>query len=417
MVNFALIDCNNFFVSCERIFRPDLETKPVAVLSNNDGCIIARSDEVKQLGIPMGQPLFKCKDIIQKHNVTLFSSNFALYGDISTRVMNILDQFSPNIEVYSIDEAFIKIPIQEELYTFGSMLQNTVKQWTGIPTRIGIGKTKTLAKAGSYFAKKTQSPVFNTNDYSLPLLLKDMPITEVWGIGRKISKKLIQNGITTAYQFTELPEQYIKKTLSVTGLRTQLELKGMPCIKLEEQISSRKSILSSRSFGKKLSHLYDLKSALANNVCTAAEKCRKQKLLAKTLQVFIKTSHIRNQYHSKSIIVNLPQASNSSFELITYALSALEKIYIPEQSYAKSGILLLGLCNENEYQKSLFTSPQLPNHKTKPIMTTLDQLNKKWGKRCINPAIINWNKQAWKMNQNQRSPRYTTVWKEIPIVS
>ncbi|MGE4169942.1 MAG: Y-family DNA polymerase [Candidatus Margulisiibacteriota bacterium] len=402
---FALVDGNNFFVSCERIFRPDLLQKPVAVLSNNDGCIIARSNEVKALGIPMGAPVFKYKAAFTAHNVTLFSSNFMLYGDISRRMMHILSTFSPDFQPYSIDEAFLQFPENTDTEALGQTIKNTLQKQLGIPISIGFGPTKTLAKVANHLAKKQGTGVADIAKENLDELLGSLEARDVWGIGRRMADKLLGYGIRTAKQYRDCDETLLKKLFKTPGLRVQYELKGQACFELEESSSTTQSILSSRSFGQKLSQKEDLASALCNNLHSAAKQLRKQRQCCGGLTVFVMADRFKPTRQVLSAVVTLPEASQSTLVLTQQATQALDKLFIPGLSYAKSGVMLFDLHPEDEHQQHLF-EPTKPSDKA--LMTAMDRINSKFGSKTLGPALRLLHGGRWKTNAQQQSPQYTT---------
>ena len=341
----ALVDCNSFYVSCERLFNPSIIKKPVVVLSSNDGCVISRSTEAKALGIKMGEPYFKVKKIVKTNNVKIFSSNYSLYGDISRRVMKTLKQFSPAIEIYSIDEAFLNLSSikDEDLFEHANKIRKTVLKWTGIPTSIGIGTTKTLSKAANYIAKKEKSGIVNLiNSKKIDEILAQIKINDVWGVGQQLTKFYIKNGINTAYELKNVHNGWIKKNTNVCGSRTAMELKGIPCTPLETYQEKRKNCCVSRSFGKKVTKLEELNEAIATHCLNAAEKIRSDNQTTKRLTVFIRTSPFQkdNNYYANSKDIDLPFRTNDSIELVKQALNALKYIYKKGYKYQKTGIVL-----------------------------------------------------------------------------
>ena len=328
----ALVDCNSFYVSCERLFNPRIRKKPVVVLSNNDGCIISRSNEAKALGIKMGEPYFKAKDIIIKNKVEVFSSNYSLYGDLSRRVMRTLKRFNEAIEVYSIDEAFIDLSNfpDSEVEKVGREIRETVLQWTGIPTSIGIAKTKTLSKVANHIAKKKQSGVVSLIGVeNLDPILEKVEINDVWGVGRQLTKFYQKNGIYNAKQLKNKSNTWIKKCSNVLSSRTAMELRGIPCINLETTQTKRKSCVVSRSFGKRIESFQELKEAVANYCLNASEKIRSESLVAKAITVFVRTSPFQRDfgYYSNAKTVDFPIATNNSIETVKTAVSILEKVF------------------------------------------------------------------------------------------
>lgn len=408
---YALVDCNNFYASCERAFRPDLNGKPIVVLSNNDGCVIARSNEAKDVGIPMGAPAFKFDETFKKHNVKVFSANFPLYGDMSNRVMTILSEYAPEIEIYSIDEAFLYLKGLERL-DFNEYFMEARKKclkWTGIPISIGIAKTKALAKVANRIAKKfperTQGVYIIDDDIKRVKALKWLDIEDVWGIGRRHAKRLKAININTAYDFTQLPDTYVKKYMTVVGLRLKRDLLGFPTIQMEEE-KVKQNIATTRSFEKDYTELEELKERVSTFAIVCAEKLRRQKSCCKAIMVFIHTNGFRAEdpQYSKNIVIKLPFPSNSSIELSKFANQALEKIFKQGFKYKKAGVIVLDLVPDNPRQIALFDNS---NPKHAPIMQAMDSLNAKFGQHSIKLASQD-PKRLWKMRQEKLSPRYTT---------
>ena len=411
----ALVDCNSFYASCERVFNPRLRNKPVVVLSNNDGCIVALSEEAKQVGIKMGSPIFQVKDLVQKHQVQVYSSNYTLYGDMSARVMQVLSEFTPELEIYSIDEAFLnleKIP-KKELTEYGQMIRKKVLQYTGIPVSVGIAETKVLAKFANRIAKKRKLGSFSTfacND--LTAELKKFPIEDLWGIGRRSTRKLNEYGIVTAFDFKMASPQTIRKLLTVVGSRIQRELHGESCIDLALNLKPKKQIISSRSFGDLLTELPPIQEAIANHATRAAEKLRKQKSVCFVLQVFLHTNPFRNQdvqyYASRS--VTLPYGVNETNTLIRYAQETLDALYRPNFKFKKCGIILLEIHPENENQQELFAGESI--EKAKIAIASMDQINAKFGTDVVKFAACGTEKH-WQMRSEHRSARFTTHWGDL----
>jgi len=420
---YALVDCNSFYASCEQIFRPDLEGKPVVVLSNNDGCIVAANMEAKALtALPMWQAVFKFEKELKELKVNIFSSNYVLYADMSNRVMQTLNQFSPEIEVYSIDEAFLKLDNFDyvNLTEYALKIKNTVKKNTGMPVGVGIAPTKALAKLANHISKKFRDQlenvyVIDTEEKRIKAL-KWLKIGDVWGIGRAHKKRLQQKGVYTAFQFTQLADSLVRKEMGIVGLRLKKELEGKSCLQLEEVRPKKKAIGTAKSFGKKLSDYNLISEALAYYVSECAVKLRKQKSCTQQMMVFLHTNQFSNfdkQYY-RNIVVALPQATNSTIELVKYAEKALKKIFRDGYRYKKVGILLTGLMPENEIQGNLFYNIDTSKHKA--VMKTLDSLNQKMGKATVQIASSGNNRRKWKIRQEQLSPKYTTSWKELLVV-
>ena len=386
----ALVDCNSFYVSCERLFNPSIIKKPVIVLSSNDGCVISRSTEAKALGIKMGEPYFKVEKIIKKNDVKVFSSNYSLYGDISRRVMKTLKHFSPQMEIYSIDEAFLNLSSirDENLFEHGNKIRKTVLKWTGIPTSIGIATTKTLSKVANHIAKKEQSGIVNLiNTKQIDQILKEIEINEVWGVGRQLTKFYIKNGIHTAYQLKNMHNNWIKKNTNVLGSRTAMELKGIPCVSLEEHQEKRKNCCVSRSFGRKVTKLEELSESVTTHCLNAAEKIRSDNQTTKRITVFIRTSPFQKDknYYANSKDIDLPVRTNDSIELVKEALIALQYIYRKGYKYQKAGIIFSGLNEVDIYKKNLFSSIN-NEEKRKKLMKAIDYTNIKYGRHALSIA-------------------------------
>ena len=384
----ALIDCNSFYVSCERLFNPKIRKKPVVVLSNNDGCIVSRSNEAKALGIKMGEPYFKAKDIIIKNDVQVFSSNYSLYGDLSRRVMRTLKRFNSDIEVYSIDEAFMDLTnfSDSEVLDVGQEIRETVLQWTGIPTSIGIAKTKTLSKVANHIAKRKQSGVTSFIGIdNIDPLLERVDINDVWGVGRQLTKFYHKNGIYNAKQLKNKSNTWIKKNSNVLGSRTAMELRGISCIDLEKTKSKRKSCVVSRSFGQRIEKYQELKEAVAGYCLNACEKIRSETLVAKSITVFIRTSPFQSRfgYYSNSKTIDFPISTNDSIEIVKTALTALESIFKNGYRYQKAGVLLSGL-SEATNNKNLFSSEK--DEKINSLMKSIDNTNYRYGRSTLSLA-------------------------------
>jgi DNA polymerase V len=400
----ALVDCNSFYVSCERLFNPKIRRKPVVVLSNNDGCIISRSDEAKALGIKMGEPYFKAKDIIIKNKVEVFSSNYSLYGDLSRRVMRTLKRFNSEIEVYSIDEAFLDLSnfLDQDVEKIGKEIRETVLQWTGIPTSIGIAKTKTLSKIANHIAKKKISGVTSLIGIeNIDPILEKIDINDVWGVGRQLTKFYQKNGIYNAKQLKNKSNTWIKKSSNVLGSRTAMELRGIPCVNLETTQTKRKSCVVSRSFGRRIVTFQELKEAVANYCLNASEKIRSESLVAKAITVFIRTSPFQRNfgYYSNSNTVDFPIATNNSIEIVKTAVFILEKIFKNGYQYQKAGVMLTGLSNDDG-KKNLFSSER--DEKINSLMRSIDNTNYRYGRSTLSLASAGVQKK-WNMKREYSS--------------
>ncbi len=414
----ALIDCNSFYVSCERLFNPKIRKKPVVVLSNNDGCIISRSTEAKALGIKMGEPYFKAKDIIIKNKVNVFSSNYSLYGDLSRRVMRTLKRFNSAIEVYSIDEAFLDLSnfSDDEVEKVGREIRETVLKWTGIPTSIGIAKTKTLSKVANHIAKKKKSGVTSLIGIeNIDPILEKVDINDVWGVGRQLTKFYHKNGIYNAKQLKNKSNTWIKKNSNVLGSRTAMELRGVPCIDLETTQTKRKSCVVSRSFGQRIEKYQELKEAVANYCLNASEKIRSESLIAKSITVFVRTSPFQSRfgYYSNSKTIDFAISTNNSIEIVKTALVALDSIFKNGYRYQKAGVMLTGLSNEDG-SKNLFSSEK--DEKIKGLMKSIDNTNYRYGRSTLSLASAGVQKR-WNMRREHSSKIDTADFYLLPTIS
>lgn len=418
---FALIDCNNFYVSCERVFNPSLNGKPVVVLSNNDGCIIARSQEAKALGLPMGAPVFKHKDLLETHQVIMFSPNFTLYGDMSSRVMNVLSENLPDIEIYSIDEAFADLHgfRRYNLQQMAETLRDTVKKHTGIPVSIGIGTTKTLAKAANHLSKKQaryQGVCVLHDEITTVEALKRIPIEEVWGIGRAYARRLHDQEVHTALDFAKLPSEWVRRQMHVTGARVHHELKGNSCLPLEQVQPPKKSICTSRSFGHKVTRLEELENAVGSFAAKCAKKLRKENLKAALVTVFVHTNAFdkKEKHYRGSRTAAFPVSTQNAISIIRYALDVLHVIYRKGYSYNKAGVILDGITKPapSFTPGSLFENSALPpEDPTRTVMQAVDTVNQRYGSGTIRFAIE--SPHGWQQKREKLSRNYTTRWKEI----
>jgi DNA polymerase V len=416
---FALVDCNNFFVSCERVFRPDLWEKPVAVLSNNDACIVARSNEVKEMGVPMGAPLFKIDHLMKGKDVTLFSANFRLYGDFSQRVVRILSQAAPEIEVYSVDESFLEIsslPVTD-YEAWARDLKARIYQWTGIPVSIGVAPTKTLAKAASEYAKKTPESLgaHLVTEENREALLKWLSVGGVWGVGWRTAPTLQARGVSTAWDLTQVSETWVQKHLSIRGLRTVRELKGESCLPLESVVEPQQSIARTRSFGHNVRDYYQLEGAIATFAAQAAVKLRAQQEIATGVMVFARTPHGFEGGRGSSTVVRLSQPTADTGELIAAALQGLQIIHDPDFAYRRAGVALIGLVSREAWQLSLLHDSSQLDKKT-ALMQSVDTLNTKYNTRLVRHASEHLQRTGWHSKHERRSPAYTTSWNDLPII-
>ncbi len=414
---FALVDCNNFYASCERVFNPHLEGKAIVVLSNNDGCVVARSNEAKKLGVPMGAPFHEWRVLCDKKKLYAFSSNYALYGDMSHRVMSSLQYFCPEMEIYSIDEAFLSLDEykNKDLLLYSTQIRKSIKKWTGIPVSIGIGPTKTLAKIANRVAKKnTAEGVFDISPLSIRKnILEQFPVEDIWGIGFRLAKRLKELNIQTALELRHANLKMIRTHFSVVMERTVEELRGISCIPLET-IQPRKQIMSSRSFGKLVTDLNELEEALSHYAARACVKLRKQKSLTGGISIFLHTNHFRDnepQYGNSTTYKFSEPTCDSSF-IINAAKKCLGKIFRPGFRYQKTGIMLLDLSPQTIKQFDLF----LPRrNKSELLMQTLDSINENFGKDSLFIAAEG-IQRSWKTRCQHMSRRYTTCWDELATV-
>ena len=409
----ALADCNNFYASCERVFNPKLARKPVVVLSNNDGCVIARSNEAKKLGIKMGEPAFKIKNIVERYNVNVFSTNFALYGDFSRRVMNTFRTEVNKIEVYSIDEAFLDFADLADKER-AIQIKKKVQMWTGIPVSIGIAKTKTLAKVANHIAKKyTKVGCFMFDDEDLiRRALNVFPVEDLWGIGRKHAKRLKEVGIFNALQFREADTGWIKRDFSINGVKLQKELNGEVYYPLETTIQRKKNICTSRSFGKAIKELSILKEAVSSHANTCAAKLRKEKSCCSTISIFLSTNPFKEQtkqYHPYRVF-HLDVATNDSVEIVKFALKGLDQIYRSDYIYKKVGVIVGRTIPESQVQLSFFDN--LDRDKRREINSAIDSINSKMGRNKVKLAVQGTGRK-WKLRQERLSPCYTTCFSDI----
>jgi DNA polymerase V len=409
---FALVDCNNFYCSCERVFQPQFNGKPVIVLSNNDGCAIARSEEAKALGIEMGTPAFIIKDLIENNDVAVFSSNYTLYGDMSQRVLDVLSRFSPKMEVYSIDECFLDFSEFDftNLHLLADKIRKTVIRWTGIPVSIGVAPTKTLAKMANRFAKKRKKDIgFHclSNQNLINEALAFTEVGDIWGVGPQYAKLLRGHGFKTALDLVEAPEEWIRKNMSVVGQRTLNELRGIPCIEWEDEPAPKKGICTARSFGQLLSDKSAIREAVSNYAAMCAGKLRDQNSCARVMQVFLQTNVHRSQdkqFHH-SISIQIPVPTNSTNEIIEFAAKGFEAIFQPGYNFKKAGVMIVDLVPDQEVQSGMFD--KVNRNRDNVLMKALDKVNKTFGKDIVRFAAQGYGRK-WKLRQERLSPCYTT---------
>ena len=418
---FALADCNNFFASCERVFRPDLQGKPVIVLSSNDGCAIARSNEAKALGIKMGDPFFKIKDIVEKHGVAVFSGNMALYGDMSQRVRWVLEEYAPAVEVYSIDEAFLDLRGINNIDFDRYAKDISAQCWkmTSIPVSVGIAPTKTLAKIASKLCKqypKLRGGCYMHRPQDIEKVLRKFPIEDVWGIGRRSSAKLQARYIKTAYDFTQLPQEAVQKMMGITGVRTWKELQGIPCIEFEDGFEAKQSICVSRSFSSEIYDLKELQEQIANFASTMAEKLRKQHSVTSEMAVFAYTNRFKEnlpQTHASALVsFNTPTSEQRT--IITSAVQATRELFRDGYGYKKAGVIATGIIDQCDMMHSLFEDTEAIEKEHK-ITSALDAINRTYGDGAIKLAVQ--GSGRIKTTSEKQSPHYTTRWCDIPKVS
>ena len=418
---FALADCNNFFASCERVFRPDLQGKPVIVLSSNDGCAIARSNEAKALGIKMGAPFFKIRDLVEKHGVAVFSGNMALYGNMSQRVRWVLEEFAPAVEVYSIDEAFLDLRGMSNIDfdTYAKEISARCWKMTSIPVSVGIAPTKTLAKIASKLCKqypKLRGGCYMHRPQDIEKVLRKYPVEDVWGIGRKSAAKLQARYVKTAYDFTQLPEAAVQKMMGITGVRTWKELQGIPCIEFEDGFEAKQSICVSRSFSSEIYDVRELQEQIANFASTMAEKLRKQGSVASEVAVFAYTNRFKEnqpQTHSSSLI-SFPTPTSEQRTIVAKAVAATQELFKVGYGYKKAGVIATGIMAESEMVQSLFDDTEA-TEKEHRITSALDAINRAYGDGTLKLAVQ--GSGRIKTTSEKQSPHYTTRWSDLPTVS
>ena len=421
---FALVDCNNFYASCEKLFAPRLKNRPVVVLSNNDGCVVARSAEVKALGIPMGVPWFKIKDDARRHGIVAMSSNYALYADMSNRVVEVLSAFSPNIEVYSIDESFLELSgfgnLPGGLAMYGAEMRQRIADWLGLAVCVGIAPTKTLAKLANHCAKKNLAGADGVCDFTplhpddLTQLFDRIDVGEVWGIGRKINARLAAMGINTVRQLRDADAETLRSRFSVVVERTVRELRGLSCIDLQEVTPDKQQIISSRSFGQLIHDRVDLEEAVASYMAKAAEKLRAQDSLAGAVQVYIRTNIFKPEtpQYQRAVTVPLPDATADTRVLTAWALRVLRRIYRTGYGYHKAGVMLAGIVPRLSQQYSLFNAGA---PRADALMRVVDGINQRYGRGSLRLAAEG-IEQDWRMRRGNLSPGYTTDWRGLPKV-
>jgi DNA polymerase V len=421
---FALVDVNNFYVSCERVFQPKLEDVPMVVLSNNDGCAVARSAEVKALGVKMGTPWFQMQELAKKHGIEAYSSNYTLYGDMSSRVVQVLRSFTPNLEVYSIDESFLQIETVLKQYQntieLGQKIKQQVKDNTGLPVCVGIGASKTLAKLANHLAKKQPqfAGVCDVNAMAKPELyqwMSETEVGEVWGVGRQIAKKLKAQNIHSVFDLLQASPQAMRQQFGVVMERLCYELRGTSCLQLEEVAPAKQQIIASRSFGKLVTSQVELAESVATHASRAAEKLRSQNGVTGALTVFIQTNPFKQNepQHHQSITIPLADATDNTLTLTNAALAGLKQIYQANFRYKKAGVILNLISDKPSVQQSLFEDVASKG-KSAHLMIAMDDINSRFGNAVIRSAATG-TTQAWQMRSGNKSPNYTTRWDELPV--
>jgi len=410
---FALLDCNNFFVSCERVFNPSLRHKPVVVLSNNDGCVIARSNEAKALGVPMGAPFFKCKELLQRHRVAVYSANFPLYGDLSGRVMQTASEFTPELEIYSIDEAFLHLDNMPEPYEYVKSARETIRRHTGMPVSIGVAATKTLAKAANHIAKKHSTDgIFCLQDQeTIDRWLRETPVEGIWGIGYNKGDFLKRQGVLTALQLKEMPDAWIKQNLSIGSLKTVWELRGIPCLESQDNAIDKRAITTSRTFAKEVTSLEELSEPIAAYIANASEKLRSQQSVCGYVQVYLTTNRFkRERYYANAAGIDLTPPTAYTPDLIAIAQKLVKSIYKPGYGYKKAGVVLSNLQPQSTVQDFLF-EPTYDSSRRQKLMDIMDHWNNRRNTAKVFLAAEGMG-QDW-YNEAYKSKRFTTRWDEL----
>ncbi len=418
----ALVDCNNFFASCERLFRPDLKDVPVLVLSNNDGCVVARSNEVKALDIPMGVPYFQIREIVEKNNVKCFSSNFALYSNMSQRILGVLERHAPQIEVYSIDEAFMELSNlpKQDFQIWGDDLRHEIQKDIGMPVSVGIAPSKTLAKLASAYAKKhaqtcVLDPAHNLKEYEQ--ILSETPVGHIWGVGRRLAPRFMRAGIRNALQLSKTNEVWIHSQLGIIGTRMLAELRGEVAYPFDEAKAPQKSLMASRSFGHTIKNTHELETAVASFASNAAFKLRKHEQQTASFGVYLRFRSPDGSTKSQSGYTTLTTPTNDTAELVSVALELMEKMYSPDYGYKKAGVFASHLSSANICQVDLFDSlsPELRT-KRKNFMYAVDSINARYGSETIHIGTIDPKARRWHARKERMSPAYTTDWTQLPLL-
>nr|PJZ91378.1 UMUC domain-containing protein DNA-repair protein [Leptospira ellisii] len=415
---FALVDVNNFYVSCERVFRPDLENKALVVLSNNDGCAVSRSEEAKQLGITMGMPIFKASDLINAGKLIAVSSNYTLYGEMSHRVQTVLESICPNVEVYSIDECFLELTgfvKEENLIQFGKELKQKIQKYLGLPVSVGIGTTKTLAKVANKIAKRDprEEGVFCIFPARRNRVLEDVPVGDIWGIGPAYCALLEKSGISKAYQLTQVPDHWIRQKMTVVGLRLAYELRGIVCYEMEDSPPPKKEIVVARAFGDYVTDLTNLVEASTTYLSRAVEKLWKEKCYAQSVSVFLRTDPFKyeDRQYSETIRIKIPTPTKDLFELQSYTIAGLKTIFKKNYKYKKSGVMLSELIGEDFHQRDLFYQGN-----TSAVTEAIVQINAKFRSGKVRTAATGFGPRSWRMRREKITVSPLHSWKDVPKV-
>ena len=418
---FALADCNNFYASCERVFRPDLQGKPVIVLSNNDGCAVARSNEAKALGIKMGDPLFKIRDIVERNNVAVFSGNMALYGDMSQRVRWVLEEYAPSVEVYSIDEAFLDLRGMEDIDfdAYAKSISSECWRLTSIPVSVGIAPTKTLAKIASKLCKqypKLRGGCYMHRPQDIEKVLRKFPIEDVWGIGRKTARKLHERNISTAWEFREMDEGLVRGMFGIVGLRTWQELRGVPSIEFEDTIEAKQSICVSRSFSKEISDVGELAEQVANFAASAAEKLRAQHSVCIEMMVFAYTNRFKESEPQTygSTLVSFAEPTADHRAIVAAAVNATREVHRRGFGYKKAGVVISKLMPAEGVVRSLFSDNEARERESR-LSSAMDSINHAFGRGAVKFGVQ--GSGTIKSSKENQSPHYTTLWSDIPTAT
>jgi DNA polymerase V len=413
---YALVDCNSFYASCEKVFQPKLANRPVVVLSNNDGMVVAKSPEAKALGLDLGMSYFQIKKLLKQHHVAVFSSNYTLYGDMSQRVIATLRELTSDIEVYSIDEAFADLKgfLHLDLLKYGHSMRDTVLKWTGLPVSVGIAPSKTLTKVANKLAKKCPGVVLLDTPPKIEAALEDYPIEDIWGIGRRRTAMLHNYGIRTAKQLRDMPDHWVRNNMTVTGLRLVHELRGLACIPLEEQPPAKKQVICSRSFGDWITELGEMEQAMAFYATRACERMREQKQVTRHVMVFFETGRFSGPQYAPSHVQELSMATNYTPDILQATLAVTRRLFRKGYRYRKGGVMLLELTPARQRQGDMLIGRNVL--KLESVMKAVDSVNRRYGGNTLFYAAAGTN-QGYQMLRKMKSPHYTTCWSELPVVN